>query len=106
MAQTVLITGGSRGIGEAIVRLFAERGWSVIFTFVSNSAAAHKVATEAGARAIRCDSGDEDDILALFDALDGEGIQILAAQLVLFGDNLRAFELRQQRSDTALEQIS
>ena len=74
--KTALITGASRGIGEAIVRLFAERGWSVIFTFVSNSAAAHKVATEAGARAIRCDSGDEDDILTLFDALDGEGIAL------------------------------
>ena len=95
MAKTVLITGGSRGIGEAIVRLFAERGWSVIFTFVSNSAAAHKVATEAGARAIRCDSGDEDDILTLFDALDGEGIALdaLVNNAGVSGPKRRAVEV-------------
>ena len=98
MAKTVLITGGSRGIGEAIVRLFAERGWSVIFTFVSNSAAAHTVATEAGARAIRCDSGDEDDILALFDTLDGEGIALdaLVNNAGVSGPKRRAVEVTRE----------
>ena len=31
MRRTVLITGGSRGIGAACVRTFAEAGWSVLF---------------------------------------------------------------------------
>lgn len=31
MRRIALITGGSRGIGEACVRLFARNGWSVVF---------------------------------------------------------------------------
>ena len=30
--RNVLITGGSRGIGRAMVRLFSARGYSVAFT--------------------------------------------------------------------------
>ena len=104
MTKTVLITGGSRGIGEAMVRLFAERGWSVIFTFVSNAAAAHKVATEAGARAMRCDSGSEDDILALFAQLDGEGIVLdaLINNAGVSGPRRRAVEVTRE----VLEQVT
>ncbi len=73
-SRTALVTGGSRGIGEATVRLFRVRGWDVVFTYVSNADAAATVAADTGARAERCDSGDEADILALFAALDGDGV--------------------------------
>ncbi|MFL6701024.1 MAG: SDR family NAD(P)-dependent oxidoreductase, partial [Paraburkholderia graminis] len=33
MTQTVLITGGSRGIGRATARLLGARGWSVGLNF-------------------------------------------------------------------------
>ncbi len=72
--RTALITGGSRGIGEASVRLFRAKGWDVVFTYVSSTEAAETVAAETGARAVRCDSGDEADILALFAALDVDGV--------------------------------
>lgn len=74
--RTVLITGGSRGIGEATVRLFRGRGWGVVFTYVSNVGAAATVAADTGARAVRCDSGDEAEILALFAALDADGVAL------------------------------
>ncbi|MEQ8318991.1 MAG: SDR family oxidoreductase [Rhodospirillales bacterium] len=74
--KTVLITGGSRGIGAAVVRRFAAEGWRVIFTYVSNDAAADEIASETGARAIKGDVGAEADILGLFRTLDDEGINL------------------------------
>lgn len=72
--KTVIITGGSRGIGAAVVRRFTAEGWRVIFTYVANDEAAAKVANETGARAIKGDVGSEADILALFKTLDDDGI--------------------------------
>ena len=74
--KTALITGGSRGIGAAVVARFAAEGWQVIFTYVSNDAAADAVASETGARAVKGDVGSEADILSLFKNLDDEKITI------------------------------
>lgn len=76
MAKTVLITGGSRGIGAAMVRLFSARGWDVVFTYLSNADAAEAEAAETGARAIQSDCGDEAAIVALFERLDADGVAI------------------------------
>lgn len=73
-AKAVLITGGSRGIGAATVRRFADAGWQVFFTYISNEAAATKVTAETGARALQCDVGSESAILATMALLDGEGV--------------------------------
>ena len=48
MAQTVLITGGSRGIGAACVRTFAENGWNTAFTYSESREAADRLAEETG----------------------------------------------------------
>jgi 3-oxoacyl-[acyl-carrier protein] reductase len=48
---TVLVTGGSRGIGRAIVGLLVEEGWSVGFTWRHDDAAARQVEAETGGRA-------------------------------------------------------
>lgn len=44
--KTALITGGSRGIGEAIVRKFAEAGANVAFTYLSSAERAEKIVTD------------------------------------------------------------
>ena len=60
--KTVLITGGSRGIGREMVRLFAKHGYSVAFTYKSSAEAAEKLAFETGALAIAADSAREDEV--------------------------------------------
>ena len=45
--RVAVITGGSRGIGAAAVKLFAEAGAHVVFSYHRNRAAADKVATQA-----------------------------------------------------------
>ncbi|MGF6774657.1 NAD(P)-dependent dehydrogenase (short-subunit alcohol dehydrogenase family) [Paraburkholderia sp. GAS199] len=75
MSQTVLITGGSRGIGRATARLLGARGWSVGVNYAANLAAAQQTVEEverAGGRAVPLagDVANEADVIAMFDALE------------------------------------
>ena len=58
----VLITGGSRGIGAAAVRSFANAGYAVSFFYYQNKEAAEKLALETGATAIACDVADNEAV--------------------------------------------
>ncbi len=53
--RTALITGGSRGIGAQTVRAFAAAGYRTAFFYLHSETAAHALAEETGACAIRCD---------------------------------------------------
>lgn len=61
--KNVLITGGSRGIGRAMVELFASNGYSVAFTYKSSENEAKSLAEATGAIAIKADSASESDVL-------------------------------------------
>lgn len=61
--KTVLITGGSRGIGRAMVELFSKEGYSVAFTYKNSENEAKSLAEVTGALAIRADSASEEDVL-------------------------------------------
>ena len=58
MQPVTLITGGSRGIGAACVRLFSAQGRRVWFTYLESEAAAQQLAKETGALPIRSDIAD------------------------------------------------
>ena len=60
--SNVLIFGGSRGIGAACVRRFADLGDNVAFTYNTSADAAHDLAAEIGCRAIQCDVRDPDSV--------------------------------------------
>jgi 3-oxoacyl-[acyl-carrier protein] reductase len=66
-----LVTGGSRGIGRAIVTRLAVGGATVLFSYLRNETAALEVVAEVGAAggkayAVRADQGSRDDLNDLF----------------------------------------
>ena len=69
MNQHVLVTGGSRGIGAAIVRAFRAQGCPVTFFYEKNRAAAQALAAETGARPVRCDVADTQGVADAVGAL-------------------------------------
>ena len=82
---SVLITGGSRGIGAAAVRAFAARGDRVTFLYEKHHAAAQAVAAETGATAICADVADEAAVAAAFAGLEELDVLINYAGICLYG---------------------
>ncbi|WP_327105940.1 SDR family NAD(P)-dependent oxidoreductase [Nonomuraea glycinis] len=82
MGKVALVTGGSRGLGAATVRLLAEQGADVGFTYVSSDEQAQAVVDEVrgkGGKAVafKSDQADMsrapaliDDVVAYFGGLD------------------------------------
>ena len=83
--STVVITGGSRGIGAAAVRLFAGAGHRVYFLYEKNHAAAEAVAKETGATAICCDVANGQAVRTAFAAIDDVDILICNAGICHYG---------------------
>ena len=52
MGNVALVTGGSRGIGLAIVRKLAERGYDVAINYRVSREAAEQAAAEQGLRTL------------------------------------------------------
>ena len=77
--STVVITGGSRGIGAAAVKLFAEKGHKVFFLYEKNHEAAEAVALKTGATAICCDVADDQAVRAAFEKIPDVDILICNA---------------------------
>ncbi|MEU7263046.1 SDR family oxidoreductase [Streptomyces albidoflavus] len=82
--KVALVTGGSRGLGAATVRLLAEQGADVAFTYVSSEKRAQAVVDEVrgrGAKAVafKSDQADTSRAPALIDAVvaDFGGLDIL-----------------------------
>ena len=81
----VVITGGSRGIGAAAVKRFAELGHRVWFLYAANEAAAKAVEAETGARGIRCDVSDGEAVKAAFRSIGDVDILVCAAGIAHYG---------------------
>jgi NAD(P)-dependent dehydrogenase (short-subunit alcohol dehydrogenase family) len=75
--KILLVTGASRGMGAAVARAAANEGYRVAINYVSDVAAAKKVAAEiekAGSEAIlvKADVAREDEIERLFKEIDNK----------------------------------
>ena len=83
--STVLITGGSRGIGAAAVKLFASRGHKVFFLYEKEHSAAKAVSEETGATAICCDVADRQAVLSAFSQIGAVDILVCNAGIAHYG---------------------
>ena len=61
--KNVLITGGSRGIGKALVYAFVKKGYNVAFTYNKSEEEAQKISRELSALAIKADSKNENEVV-------------------------------------------
>ena len=71
----ILVTGGGRGIGAAVARLAAHRGYAVAVNFRRRSQEAEKLVSELGgsAVALQADLSRESEVVRLFQELDKLG---------------------------------
>ncbi|MGJ3439487.1 SDR family oxidoreductase [Pseudomonas sp. Je.1.5.c] len=86
--KSVLVLGGSRGIGAAIVRRFAADGARVTFTYASSPAAAAQLASETGTTSVATDSADRDALIARVRESGPLDVLVVNAGFALHGDAL------------------
>jgi NAD(P)-dependent dehydrogenase (short-subunit alcohol dehydrogenase family) len=77
MNRTLLITGGSRGIGAATALLAAQQGYAVAVNYTAHAQAANalvqQIRADGGkAIAVQADVSDESQVLALFAEVDAQ----------------------------------
>lgn len=90
--RRAFVTGGSRGIGAAIVRRLVADGAQVAFTYASSSDKAAALSDELGGRAlpIRADSADAAELRAAVDqaaaSMGGIDILVNSAGILIGGD--------------------
>ncbi len=91
--RKIIVSGGSRGIGAAVVRKFSQNGNRVAFIYKSSDEAAEKLADECGALAFKADMSDAESadaaVKRAVDALGGVDVLVNSAgiaQIKLFTD--------------------
>ena len=82
---TVVVTGGSRGIGAAITARYAARGDRVYFLYEKNHEAAKAVAEKTGAVPICCDVADGSAVAEAFSKIPEVDILVCNAGVCWYG---------------------
>jgi cyclic-di-GMP-binding biofilm dispersal mediator protein len=88
MTNRVLVIGGSRGIGAAIVRTFAADNGQVTFTYAGSADAAAALAKETGATAVQSDASGRDELIACVRDAGAVDVFVYNAGLLAVGDPL------------------
>lgn len=108
--RVAIITGGSRGIGAATARLFAQNGYAVCINYKSNAESAKALAEEIKALgghciSIQADVSKEDDVLRLFESVDRElgAVSVLVNNAGVLKKQMRLEEMSADRINSILE---
>lgn len=86
--KAILVIGGSRGIGAAIVERFAKEGGKVAFTYAGSKDAAEALADRVGAEAIRSDAANRDELVATVGGRGKLDVLVVNAGTLVLGDPL------------------
>lgn len=86
--KNILVLGGSRGIGAAIVRRFRAGGGRVTFTYAGSQGAAEALAAETGAESVRADSAERADVLSAVREAGALDVIVINAGTLVMGDPL------------------
>ncbi|MBD2703226.1 SDR family oxidoreductase [Spirosoma sp. BT702] len=103
MEKTILITGGSRGIGAATALLAAKRGYQVCINYVQNSTAAFSIVDQINqqggkAFAYQADVSFETDVVTLFKDIDQHGpLQALVNNVGVLETQTRVEDITAER---------
>ena len=91
--KTVLITGASRGIGKAIAKEFAQKGYKVFINYNKSKESAISLAEEIDAVAVCADISKREEVKKMFDEIKktSGGVDVLVnnagiSQIKLFSD--------------------
>lgn len=88
--RKILVIGGSRGIGAAIVERFAAEGASVVFSYSGSAEAAEALASRTGATAVKSDAAKRDDVIRLVRESGPLDVLVVNAGVAVLGDPLEA----------------
>ncbi|UCD74651.1 MAG: SDR family oxidoreductase [Phycisphaerales bacterium] len=108
MPGTALVTGGSSGIGAALVRAFAETGHAVWFTYNRGKSRAEELASslaDRDVRAFQLDLGDWESHRQLLTDLPGP-VDILVSNAGLGSKTVEHYAETAQEQDAALLHVN
>lgn len=107
--KTVLITGGSRGIGAETAKLFARNGYDVCINYLSNVAAAEQVKEEINATGQRCITVKADvsvgsEVARLFATVDSDlgPLSVLVNNAAILKTQSRMIDISEERFNEIL----
>ena len=86
--KNILVIGGSRGIGAAVVTRLAAGGGAVAFTYAGSRDAALRLAADPGAEAIRSDAAERAAVIEVVRGRGALDILVVNAGIAMIGDPL------------------